>query len=174
MQMYTFREESIFKGKGTINPQIAGEIIAALERKQGKSDIAIHNAMWRAAKGNPDHPLYTGYTWDEKEASEAHWRTQSAQIRRSIAVVDTDKPEEPAVRAFHSIVTPDLPRAIYTTKQVRRSADLQISLLRQAERDLLAFERRYQDLVDICDLVRMARDRVSKRLADALPTPVAP
>jgi hypothetical protein len=172
--MYTFRDEAIFKGKGSIDPQAAGEIIARLERGQHKTDIAIQDALWRAAKGNPNHPLYAGYTWDEKEACEAHWRLQSAQIRRSIVAVDTEKPEEPAMRAFHSIASPGVPRQIYTVKQVKRSADLQISLLRQAERELLAFERRYRDLVDICDLVRMARDRVSKRLAASVPEPVGP
>jgi hypothetical protein len=51
-------------------------------------------------------------------------------------------------------------------KEVRRSADLQLSLLKQAERDLISFERRYRELADICVLISSAREMVQKRLAD--------
>lgn len=43
------------------------------------------------------------------------------------------------------------------------SVDLQLSVLKQAERDLAAFERRYRDLEAICDTVRQAREAVVKR-----------
>jgi hypothetical protein len=76
----------------------------------------------------------------------------------------TRLPDRDPIRAFHSIVTPDTGRRYHTVKEVQRSADLQIRLLRQAERDLIAFERRYRELTEICTLISEARALVQKRL----------
>ena len=161
MQKYTFAEDAIFKGKGSADPDVVGEIIARIQRS---AKVPLTTAMWKAAEGNPDHPLYPHYDWDLRTAAEAHWEDQSRAIIRAVRVVDEEKPEQEPIRAFHSIVTPDQPRQYYTTREVKRSADLQISLLRQAQRDLLAFERRYRELIDICVHIKSARELVEKKL----------
>jgi hypothetical protein len=173
MQRYAFKEESIFKGKSAADPQKVGEIIASLQRSRTREE-EIRTAMWKAAQGNPSHPLYPCYEWNVQTAAEAHWDSQSRSIMNAVRIVDDTKPERDFVKAFHSISVPGIGRRVYTTKEVVRSADLQINLLRQAERELLAFERRYEDLIDICDLIRRARSKVSERLASIHPAePVA-
>jgi hypothetical protein len=49
--------------------------------------------------------------------------------------------------------------------EVMRSIDLQEALLAQAERELIAFERRYSELLDICQLLAMAREAIQRRRA---------
>jgi hypothetical protein len=162
MQTYTFTENAFFKGSSTADPQVIGEILAKIQRS---ATVPMDQAMWRAAEGNPKHPLFGHYDWDIRSAAESHWTAQSQAIIRSIRSVDDKQPELGTVRAFHSIATPGEGRAYYTHKEVTRSADLQLRLLRQAERDLLAFERRYQELIDICEVVRGARKKVEDRIA---------
>jgi hypothetical protein len=53
-----FKTEAIFKGKGDADPQQLGELIANIQRG---ATVPLHRAMWKAAEGQPDHPLYPHY-----------------------------------------------------------------------------------------------------------------
>lgn len=168
MIRYVFRDGPItFKNAANADPQAIGEALAAITRDAGGE--LQPQRVWQTAKADKSNPLHSLYDWDVQRAAEAHWTEQSRGIIQCIRIVneDTQEPE----RAFFSVA--DKGGTSYRTLDtVRSSTDLQIAVLKQAERDLDAWERRYKEISDACKLVRSARSKVRKRreLMETRPT----
>lgn len=170
MITYTFKEDAplAFKNAKRANPQTIGR---ALEKIAKNADGHLSaDAVWKAAQ-DPKHPLHKHYEWDVEKAAESHWRETSRKIIRVISV-STDSEPEPA-RAFISIAE-KRGTSYRTVQDVRNSVDLQTSALNAAHRDLEAFEFRYREFQEICDVVRQARDLIAERKAKQKEGPRAP
>ena len=74
-------------------------------------------------------------------------------------VLDDD--DEPTIN-YVSVAT-KAGTAYHKIEDVKRSVDLQVAVLRQADRDLEAWEKRYAELTEICQVVRYARERLRER-----------
>ena len=120
--------------------------------------------VWRAAQA-PRHPLHKHYEWDVKTAAEAHWTSVSRILIRCIDV-EADEEGEPAEPAFVS-VTDNGGAAYRTIGEIKRSAELSLAVLTRAKADLLAFQRRYAQLQDICRVMQQAIDQISEMEAEA-------
>ena len=160
MIRYTFKDDEPIriKAAGKANAQVIGEALEALADKAGgdlKPDAVVEAA--RSEK----HPLHVHFEWDDKLAAEAHRLDQARNIIRIVRVEDEDA-SGGNVRAFVS-VSEKSGVAYKPIATVRKSHDLQLALLKAAERDLDAFKTRYRELKDICDLVEQARGRVVSR-----------
>jgi hypothetical protein len=157
---YVFRNEPLtIKAAKKANPQVIGEALAKIAEQQGGR--LTPEAVVEAAR-SPRHPLHKHFEWDDQAAAAAFRLDQARGIIRIVRVEDDDAPEG-CVRAFLSVA--DKGTAYRGVQEVRTSVSLQTLVLRQAERDLEAFERRYRELTEICDLVRVAREALSDRLA---------
>lgn len=160
MLRYTFREPTVFQGNAQADPQRIGEALAKIAKKSG-GELTPHATV--DAARDRKHVLHPHFEWDDKRAAENHRLDQARAIIRSITVEDLETSEPPA-RAFHSITAKDGNGTSYRTlKEVLSSPDLQEILLKAAERDLAAFEARYRELVDVCALVKAARQEIVKR-----------
>lgn len=160
MIRYVFKEEPLaIKNAKRANPQKIGE---ALAKVAGNSGRLTSKAVVEAAK-DPRNALHKHFEWDDTKAANSYRLDQARFLIRAVRVEDDDAAEEP-LRAFYS-VSDKGGKAYHTLDAVRASRELQLAVLKQAERDLTAFERRYSELNDICDLVRTARDRLSDRIS---------
>ncbi|MET0530060.1 MAG: hypothetical protein ABW003_17275 [Microvirga sp.] len=138
--------------------QKIGEALAALARDAGGELRPPRVVM--AAKAE-DHPLHPHFEWRDRIAANKYRLDQARTLIRVIREDDayTGKP----VRSFLSVTTKHGGVSYRTVGDVQTSADLQVLVLKAAERDLAAFEARYDELKDVCMLVKAAKSRVRKR-----------
>ena len=155
---YFFKDDPLpIKDAKDADPQKIGEALAALSDKAG-GELTPKAVVEAAA--DPKHVLHRHFEWNDKAAAEKYRLDQAREIIRCIRVEDGD--EDEPVRAFLS-VSGKGGISYRTVQDVKKSSDLQLAVLKAAERDLEAFERRYRDLTDVCDLVRSARSSVKRR-----------
>lgn len=162
MIRYTFRDDGpvAIKNAAKADPQKIGEALASVAR--ANAGHLTPKAVVEAAR-NARSPLHKLFEWDDAKAADS-WRLE--QAREIVRVVRVAEDDEEPMRAFLSIS--DKEGVSYrTAADVRNSADLQLAVLRQAERDLEAFERRYRDLKDLCEEVSSVRKRISARRQEA-------
>lgn len=160
MIRYVFDKEKVLsiKGKDKANPQKIGEELAKISAKAGGR--LTPKDVVEAAKDNRN-VLHKHFDWVDKIAAEK-WRISQAQdLVRAIHIENVDT-ESGVARAFFSINDKD-GTSYRALDEVLSSADLQSKVLAAAERDLLAFEQRYRNLTDICDLIREARHQITLR-----------
>lgn len=162
MIRYMFREDEPvrIKAAGKANPQVIGEALEKITEAAG--GVLKPQAVVEAAR-RKTHPLHPHFEWDDALAAEAFRLDQARNLIRIVRIED-EATEEGSVRAFVSVADHDNGVAYRTVDNVKRSAELQIALLKSAERDLEAFERRYRSLADICQIVRTARENVAAKL----------
>lgn len=159
MIRYAFKDDElpIIKNAKNANAQKIGEALADILTDAG-GELRTERALEAAT--DPDHPLHPHLEWDNKIAGHKYRLHQTRAVIRCIRIVD-EETERP-MPAFLSIS--DRGGTSYRSVQdVRSSSDLRILVLKQAESDLEAWERRYQDISDACKLVSSARSRVRKR-----------
>ncbi len=161
MIKYIFRDDEPIriKAAGLANPQIIGEALAKIAEDR-KGELTPKAVVDQAR--DKLHPLHPHFEWNDSLAAEAYRLDQARNLIRIVRVED-DAAQDGTSRAFISVNDGDS-TAYRALDEVKKSADLQVALLKQAERELQAFERRYQTLVDICDIVRMARDHIKSRV----------
>lgn len=99
------------------------------------------------------HPLHSRFEWDDSVAGEGYRRIQAAELIRSVRVVYAESAEgEPRrVRAWSAL--PDRGPGYAPTEEIMHDPLASKVLLRQAERELKIFERKYGHLREFRDLI---------------------
>jgi hypothetical protein len=161
MIRYVFREDEPvrIKAASKADPQIFGEALADITAAAGGR--LTPNAVVASARSE-NHPLHPHFEWDDHVAAEAYRLDQARNIIRMVRVVD-DEGSDGTSRAFMSI-NDKLGTAYRSITEVKSSIDLQMAVLKQADRDLDAFLRRFRDMTDVCADVQEARRKVAARL----------
>lgn len=158
VQRYVFKDEPVILHNGDkADAQVIGTALEDI--RQGSGGALRPRAVVDAA-AKPDHPLHPHFEWDDEKAADKYRMDQARTIIRAIRRVDDDDVPR---RAFISIH--DTSGTSYRPLgDVINSHDLQLKVLQKAESDLQAWENRYADLLEICDLVRQAREELSDRI----------
>ena len=159
MIKYSFKEGPVtIKNKSKADPQIIGTALGKIAEQYGGN--LTPKAVVDAAR-NSRHPLHKHFEWDDALAAEAFRLEQARTIIRIIHVEDA-KTETGTAAAFYSIA--DKGGVAYRTHdEVKNSAALQIIIMQQATRDLEAWERRYREITDVCEMVRGARMKLQEK-----------
>lgn len=157
MIRYIFKDEApiCIKAADKADPQAIGEALAAIG---AKADGALTPGDVVNAARSKESVLHQHFEWDDVVAAEHYRHDQARDLIRLIRVED-EATEDGTSRAFVSVKLNDV-TAYRHIDAVRKSADFQMALLAQAERDLEAFERRYQALAAVCKLVSSVRDAI--------------
>lgn len=155
---YVFREQPLtILGAKRADPQRIGEALAKVtDANKGR---LTPSAIVEAAKDRRS-ALHKHFLWDDAKAAQAYREDQARELVRCIRIegVDSDEP----IRAFLSVK--DAKGTSYrTAAEVAGSVELQLAVLKQAEKDLDAFTKRYKDLQDVCADVLSARDKARSR-----------
>jgi hypothetical protein len=163
MMKYVLREPLTIKNAKKADPEAIGK---ALEKiKAANNDKLKPRYVWQAAKDNPRHPLYKHFEWNVELAAEAHWDSTARTLITCIRIEDDDKPDsEPAI-AFFSV---NKGGSRYVSRDdVFDNRELQLLVMKNAERDLIAWERRYRELSDLCEAIKLIRERLAARREEA-------
>ena len=147
MIKYRFKEDEplTIKAADKANPQKIGEALTKISAINGGHLVPA--AVVEAAR-DAKSVLHRHFEWSDKVAAEKFRLDQARSLIRCIHVESEDA-ESGVTRAFLSI-REKTGVSYRTITDVLNSSDLQQRLLAQAEKDLLAFEARYQNLEDIC------------------------
>ncbi len=156
MIQYVFKDGPLtFKNAKTAKPQKIGLALAKIE-KANAGKLTPRATV--AAARDERSALHPHFEWDDAIAAEGYRVEQARTIISAIRVVEDDGLAQPH-HAYLSVM--DGAGVAYRSHgEIQRSAELQLAVLRQAERDLEAWERRHDDLVGACRLVNQARDDV--------------
>lgn len=161
MIRYTFNENFVaMKNAKDADAQVLGEALAKLYQEHGDGFKPKH-LVDEAKKRNS--PFHKHFEWNKEKAAEAYWDIQARNIIRCIRRIDDDTGED-AGRAFLSVNNNGV--AYHSTESVLSSRDMQHVVLRQARADLKAFTKRYQQLRDICELVKVAEERLDAMMSE--------
>ncbi|WP_280474795.1 hypothetical protein [Nocardia asiatica] len=101
------------------------------------------------------HPLHSRFEWNDAVAGEAYRRVQAAELIRSVRIVYAQSPdgEERRVRAWSAFPDEPTRQGYMPTEEVVQDPFAAKLLLRQAERELTAFKRKYGHLKEFAALV---------------------
>jgi hypothetical protein len=163
-RMYLFKEEAVrtYPNAKDADPNVIGRALWDLTvANQGRLDpeAAVRSARTR------NHPLHPFLTWDDKIAGQK-WRIEEMRsiIRSVMLVTENDDGKQERRRGWLSV--DDRDGVSYRgVEEVLSSNSLQAAVMRRALRDLQAWEDRYRELDDICEMVRAARTRLESRLS---------
>lgn len=149
------------------DPQKIGEALMEIDQNFSKIKPA---AVVDAAR-SVDNPLHPHFEWDDSIAAESHRIQQARNLVRCITILPSKSKgrsitgERPA---FLSITTDDGERGYRPLKVILNNRELRRQVLANAHRDLLAWEKRYNMLVDVCNIVRSARDKLSEKMTSGM------
>jgi hypothetical protein len=150
----------LIKNAKSADAQTIGDALAKIAEENGGR---LTPRLAVAAARDESNPLHPCFEWDDAVAAEAYRLSQARAVIRLIRI-ESDG-EEDGAPAFLSVA--DGAGISYRSlAAVSSSRELQLSILRAAERDLAAWERRYRELSDICKVVRQARETVARRRRD--------
>ena len=141
--------------RAPVSAQVAGEVCEQMSAKGKLTPKALVDAS-----RPEDAPLHKAFEWDDQKAAERYRESQAAYIIRSIEVKREDATEP--VRAFFSV-----PKEGGTSYQyhsidtILRSTDSRESLLEAAKRELEAFTRKYDQLVELAEVIEAAERLLS-------------
>lgn len=141
--------------RAPVSAQVAGEVCEQMSAKGKLTPKALVDAS-----RPEDAPLHKAFEWDDQKAAERYRESQAAYIIRSIEVKREDVTEP--VRAFFSV-----PKEGGTSYQyhsvdtILRSTDSRESLLEAAKRELEAFTRKYDQLVELAEVIEAAERLLS-------------
>lgn len=157
---YVFRDDEPIriKAAGKADPNAIG---MALEEIRVRAGGELEPKAVVDAARTTDHPLHVHFEWDDKLAAESFRLDQARNIIRIVRVVDEDV-DGGTARAFISVKGKH-GVSYRALEDVKNSGDLQESLLAQAEKELAAFEVRYRELKDICQIVASAREAIVRK-----------
>jgi hypothetical protein len=158
---YVFREDEPLriKAAGKADPQVIGEALEKIANEVENEELRP-KAVVDAAR-NKKHPLHPHFEWDDSVAAEAYRVDQARSLIRIVRVI-SEETQDGTERAFIS-VKQDSGTSYRHVTAVRSSLELQLAVLKRAQADLEAFEKRYREFADVCDLVRSAREKLADR-----------
>jgi hypothetical protein len=158
---YSFKTPVTFHKHENADPNVIGN---ELERiTLANNGRLTPHAVVDSAR-NRRSPLHPHFEWSDKIAAEAYRLDQARELVRTIRIEDTENSDTPPRRAFLSIN--DGGTSYRGLAEVLGSNSLQLRVLQAAERELQAFEHRYQELLDVCSIVRAARTKVQERIVE--------
>lgn len=135
-----------------VSAQVAGEVCEELEQRNG---LTPHNLV-EVSRPN-DAPTHDLFEWDDTVAAEKYREVQARQVIRLIVKVPEKSQSDEPTRAFVSITTHETkrPECCYRSiDRVLRDASSREAMLDNARRELMAFQRKYNQFKELADVFR--------------------
>lgn len=139
----------------TTEVEKARAVLDDLYREHGEITPALVVEAARPA----DSPIHGQFEWDDAKAAARHRHDQARRLIRKVRITYAQDEEgrDVSVRAFVSVPRrgdDQHGRAYRPTEEVLQDPIARALLLREFQRDWLAFRARYEHLAEFWDLVR--------------------
>lgn len=164
MTRFGFAEGRVnaLRNLGQADPQRLGEELDAIRRAHSghlKPEDVLKRAKDRSSS------MHKHFDWDDSVAAHRHRLAQARAMIRAIVRLEGEE-QIREIPAFVSIRAEDNGRTYRATTEVLGSAHLRRALLKQAERDLIAFQTRYRRFEDLAkavdDPIKIAQDLIRR------------
>lgn len=96
------------------------------------------------AQAHPKSELHKCFTWDDAKAANEYRKTEARQVLRLLVFVDEKEEEPTKIRVLQKTSESYEP-----VKKILRDEDEYKALLARAKAELQAFKRRYENLVEL-------------------------
>lgn len=160
--VFKFKERPLtIKNANLADPQKIGEELARI-RAETKGRCGSSTYLKYAA--DKRSILNKHLEWDDAICGQAHRLNQIRDIVGCLDLVEMEGKKEKRLPAFISLNEKG-GRSYHGVREVMDSVDLSAIALRQAEADLLAYEKRLRQFQDICEAIRAAREMIAERRA---------
>jgi hypothetical protein len=160
--VYAFKERPLtIKNANLADPQKIGEEVARI-RAETKGRCGSSTYLKYAT--DKRSVLNKHLEWDDAICGQAHRLNQIRDLIGCLDMVEVDGKKEKRLPAFISLIERG-GRSYHGVRDVMDSADLSAIALRQAENDLLAYEKRLRQFEDICSAIKAARELIAERRA---------
>lgn len=163
MMRYSFDPEKVLglKNGAKADPQRLGEELDKIA-SANKGRLQPQNVVTFAK--NRRSALHKHFEWDDTIAADQYRLGQARSIIRAIRVdMKTAEGGIDLARAFLSVADED-GVAYRRSEDVMNSLDLQVVVLKAAQRDLAAFQQRYADLCRFIPEIAEAQRALEERL----------
>jgi hypothetical protein len=112
-------------------------------------------------------PLHPAFEWDDQLAAEKYRLDQARYLVRSLVVVNVVEDQRAPVRAFVNVqIGPDDEdgkESVYrSTPRVLQDDELRRQILQRALAELAAWQRRYEDLEELANLLAAIQEQYLK------------
>jgi len=165
---FSFRETPMnLNNFDDADPDVVGQELMRITDAQ-KGYLKPEHVLEKAKSNR--NPLHKHFEWSDKIAGHKYRLSQARCLIRCLNIID-DEDDEEERRGFVSITDDDHGKSYRKVSDILRDSDLQYKVLQEAERDLRNWMHRYEELADICDLVREAREKLTERLKQRRPKP---
>lgn len=113
-------------------------------------------------------PLHPCFTWNVKEAAEKCWIEEARKLVQVIVLVDEEKESRPPVRAFVSLLeqepgSEDPEPAYVHMLDAMGDPERRAQVLERAMRELEAWRKRYENLVELADVFAVIDRSIERR-----------
>ena len=161
MTRYTFTDGPVFVNRKTADPQKIGEALEKARKETPDGGDMRLTALEHARKRG--HALHRHLEWDDAVAGHK-WRLhQISLLICAIRVEDEESGEQKP--AFISVTPSDGRRHFATPTEIVGSLEMQLAMLKAAERDLQQWQQRYRTLSDLCEGIEATRRKIAERRA---------
>jgi hypothetical protein len=163
MIRYVFTDGPAYiQNRADADPQRIGEALDKARRDTPEGGDMRETAIQQAR--NRRNPLHRHLEWRDDVAAHEY---RKHQINLLICAIRVESDSGELMPAFISVTPADGAKRFATPTEVVGSYELQVALLRAAERDLEAWTRRYRTLRDVCAIVNEARQTIAAQRAAA-------
>jgi len=132
------------------DPERVGPHLSALQEAQGglTPDAVVADAA------DPDSPLHEAFEWDDAVAGAAYRLTQARYVLRSLVVSTESVNDGRPIRYFVNVEgEKDEPATYRPLEDVLSDAVLRRTVIARALKELDAWQRRYDEMVEFASLV---------------------
>ena len=147
MTAYQFKRGCFVRG----DAQALGETCEMLERRGELTPKALVDEC-----RPDDHPLHEMFLWDDVAAAELYRESQARHAIASIEVVPVGSSEP--VRAFVSLSVGGTERRYSSTEAALVDPTSREMVLRDALAELRAFEKKYNQLAELADVIAAIKE----------------
>ena len=157
MIKYVFKDEGpvTIKNLKIADVQAIGEELSRIEQKHD-GRLTPDDVVKAAA--DEKSPLHPHFEWNDSVAAHQFRLDQARMIIRTVRIVDNSEPAKLS-RAWLSVT--DRGGVSYrSVSEIMKSRHLQLEVYKRAEIDLEAWMKRYREITEIVELVRVASLRL--------------
>jgi len=130
----------------------AGKELEKIERKHGSVTPQLVLEASRSEKAT----LHKCFEWDDTKAAEKYRLSQAGMIIQNLLVIVEESPSREPVRAFVNTVTkaPAQKGSFVHVTSALQDEELKRSVLANALAELKEFQKKYQDLTELADVLK--------------------
>ena len=157
--IYVWKDGSRLKG----DPNIVGKELEGIQEQFGaiSAEYVLDNAK------QEESPLHQYFEWNDQEAAEEYRLVQARLIIRSVAVrFDRSEDDIITTRAFVEIKDNEA-GPYMSLESVVFDDGMRHQLIEQAQRDILQFERKYETLVEIIEIIQPVKEKLQQLVNQA-------